>query len=68
MPWALRRLEEACKLILTVSDYIDDKQDVPLDAATAVMEAAQALMNLKILVRSLLRLANCVCCTLLRKS
>ena len=67
VPWALRRLQEARKLNLTVSDYIDEEQDVGLDAATSVMEVAQALMSLEILVRLFLCLANSVCCMLLRR-
>ncbi len=55
-------MQEACKLNLTVSDYVDDKRDVFLDLAAAVMEAAQDLINLNILVRSFLCLANPVCC------
>ena len=51
VPWALRRLQEARKLLLTVSELVDDQDDVHLNEATAVMQASQALTNVEVLVR-----------------
>ena len=45
-PWALARLREACKLKLSLSD------DVGVHTATEIMQAAQGLSKLEILVRS----------------
>lgn len=59
VPWALKRLQNACKLDLTVSEWVDDKPDLPLDAVTAVMQASQSLSNLEILVRCFI-LGSCM--------
>ncbi len=50
--WALKRIQHACKLNLTVSAQSDDQHDALSDGARAMKQASEGLTRLNALVLS----------------